>query len=55
MLTGDIEERIEMRTVDEPESPDISPDGKQVVFAALQGGIGDIFVVDLQPRGRSPT
>jgi hypothetical protein len=50
VLTRDIEERIELRDVDDPESPDISPDGAKVAFAALQGGVGDIFVVDLQTR-----
>ena len=47
VLTRRIEKRIDMRTVDDPESPDISPDGRQVAFAALQGGTGDIFIVDL--------
>jgi Tol biopolymer transport system component len=46
-LNRKIEERIDMRTVDDPESPDISPDGRRVAFAALQGGTGDIFIVDL--------
>ena len=32
-----------MKTVDEPESPTFSPDGKTIVFAALRGGVGDIF------------
>jgi len=50
ILTGDIKDRIEMRTLDEPESPDYSPDGKKVVFAALQNGVGDIFLVDLASR-----
>jgi len=50
VLTRDIERRIDMRTVDDPESPDISPDGRKVAFAALQGGTGDIFVVDLQTQ-----
>jgi len=50
VLTGDVKDRIEMRTLDEPESPDYSPDGKKVVFAALQNGTGDIFVVDLTTR-----
>src|SRR5262245_57304842 len=45
--TGKIEKRIELKTVDMPESPDISPDGKQVAFAALQGARGDIFIVDI--------
>jgi hypothetical protein len=47
-LSRDIERRIEMRTVDDPESPDVSPDGQRVVFAALQGGTGDIFMMNLQ-------
>lgn len=48
VLTGDIERRFEMNMVDDPESPDLSPDGRYVVFAALQGGVGDIFRLDLQ-------
>jgi hypothetical protein len=50
VLTRDIEQKIEMRTVDEPESPDFSPDGRRVAFAALQGGTGDIFILDLQTQ-----
>jgi Tol biopolymer transport system component len=49
-LTRKIDQRIEMRTVDDPESPDISPDGRRVVFAALQGGTGDLFMVDLATK-----
>ena len=47
VLNRNIDKRIDMRTVDDPESPDISPDGRRVAFAALQGGTGDIFIVDL--------
>jgi len=50
VLNRDIEERVQLRTVDDPESPDISPDGRKVAFAALQGGVGDLFVVDLETR-----
>jgi hypothetical protein len=50
VLSRDVEQRVEMRTLDEPESPDFSPDGKKVAFAALQNGVGDIFIVDLQSR-----
>jgi hypothetical protein len=50
VLNRNVDERIELRTVDDPESPDISPDGKKVAFAALQGGVGDIWVVDLASR-----
>ena len=48
VVTRKIERRIELKTVDLPESPDISPDGKDVVFAALSGAIGDIFIVNIE-------
>jgi WD40 repeat protein len=47
VVSGRIEQRIAMRTIDEPESPDISPDGRTAVFAGLQNALGDIFLVDL--------
>jgi hypothetical protein len=45
--TKKIEKRIELKTVDAPESPDISPDGREVAFSALRDAIGDIFVVNI--------
>jgi hypothetical protein len=48
VLSRDVEKRIAMRTVDDPESPDFSPDGRKIALSALQKGIGDIFVVDLE-------
>jgi hypothetical protein len=45
-----IEERIPMVSVDEPESPSISPDGRKVAFSALRDGVGDIFLLDLDTR-----
>jgi hypothetical protein len=48
VLTGRIRQRFPMRMVDDPESPDISPDGRRVAFAALQNGVGDIFVLDIE-------
>ncbi len=48
VLTRKIELRIPMRSVDEPESPSFSPDGRLIAFSALRGGIGDIYTVDLQ-------
>jgi hypothetical protein len=50
VLTRKIEERIPLRSVDEPESPNFSPDGKTIAFAALRGGVGDIFTVDLATK-----
>jgi hypothetical protein len=47
VLTGDIERKIDMTTVDEPSSPNISPDGRTVVFGALRGAVGDIYSLDL--------
>jgi hypothetical protein len=50
VLTRKIEERVAMKTVDEPESPSFSPDGRSIAFAGLRGGIGDIFLVDLETQ-----
>jgi hypothetical protein len=47
VLTRKIEQRIAMKTVDEPESPAFSPDGKTIAFSALRGAVGDIYTVDL--------
>src|SRR5439155_14151989 len=50
VLTKQIEERIPMKTVDEPESPSFSPDGKSVAFDALRNAVGDIFTIDLASK-----
>ena len=50
VLTRDIEVRLALKSVDEPESPSFSPDGRVVAFAGLRGGIGDIFTVDLETK-----
>ena len=47
VLTRKIEQRIAMKTVDEPESPAFSPDSKTIAFAALRNAVGDIYTVDL--------
>jgi hypothetical protein len=49
-VSGKVEQRIELKTVDMPESPDISPDGKEVAFAGLEGATGDIFIVNVETR-----
>jgi len=46
-VTGKLENRIPMKSVDDPESPAIAPDGRHVAFSALRGAIGDIFMLDL--------
>ena len=45
-----IEYRIDLKAVDEPESPAFSPDGTKIAFAALQNGIGDIFTVEFATK-----
>jgi WD40 repeat protein len=46
-VSGKIEQRFPMKTVDDPESPAIAPDGHHVAFSALRGAIGDIFMLDV--------
>jgi hypothetical protein len=50
VLTGRIEERINLDSVDNPESPNISPDGRTVLFSGLRSATGDIFRLDLKTR-----
>ena len=47
VLTRKIEHRVHVTTVDVPESPAFSPDGRYVAFSGLQGAIGDIWLLDL--------
>ncbi len=47
VLTRAIEQRIPIKSVDEPESPSFSPDGTTIAFAGLRNAVGDIFLVDL--------
>ena len=48
VVTREVEEIIDLNTVDAPESPDISPDGRTIVFSALQSAVGDIYLLDLE-------
>ena len=50
VVTGKIEELIDLDMVDAPESPGFSPDGKTVVFSALHRAVGDIYEIDLATR-----
>ena len=47
VVTRDVERMIDLETVDQPESPDISADGRYVAFSALHRAIGDIYLLDL--------
>lgn len=48
IVTRQIVQRIELKSVDEPESPAISPDGKHVVFSGLQNAKSDLFSYNLE-------
>jgi len=50
IVNGKIEKEIDLKSVDGPESPAFSPDGKSVVFSAMQNAIMDLFTIDLQTR-----
>jgi Tol biopolymer transport system component len=50
VLSRSLEERIPMKSVDEPESPNFSPDGRSIAFAALRDGVGDIYLLDLASK-----
>src|SRR5215217_8153296 len=45
-----VEKRIELKSVDMPESPDISPDGRTVAFSGRRGAIADIFIVNIDTK-----
>jgi hypothetical protein len=47
VVSGKTERRLKLKEVNNPESPAFSPDGKSVVFSAIQNGVTDIFLVDL--------
>jgi hypothetical protein len=50
VLTRKIDMKIPIKSVDEPESPSFSPDGRLVAFDGLRGAVGDIFTVDLESK-----
>ena len=47
VVNGRTVHRFELKTVDMPESPAFSPDGKRLAFSALSMAVGDIYVLDL--------
>lgn len=47
VLTRKVVRRLPV-SVDAPESPDFSPDGRTVVFSAASQGVADIFAIDVE-------
>ena len=50
VLTRKIEVRVPMKTLDEPESPSFSPDGRTIAFSAMRGATRDIYTGDLETK-----
>ncbi len=50
VVTRDIEVKVAMTTVDSPESPDFSPDGRTIAFAAAQGLVNDIYTINVDTK-----
>ncbi len=50
VVSRKIEVRVNLTTIDAPESPDFSPDGKLVAFAGMRGSEADIFTVNLDTK-----
>ena len=48
VVSRKILQRLELPTVDEPESPSFSPDGRLIAFAGLQNAKSDLFSVKLE-------
>ena len=50
VVSKKIEVRVNLTTIDAPESPDFSPDGKLVAFSGMRGSEADIFTVNLETK-----
>ena len=50
VITRKIDTRVPMLTVDAPESPDFSPDGRTIAFSAARGLINDIYSLNLETK-----
>ena len=50
VVSKKIEVRIPLTTIDAPESPDFSPDGKLIAFSGMRGSEADIFTVNLDTK-----
>ncbi len=49
--SGEIEERISVQGVAAMTNPAWSPDGRYIAFSGIDGGISDLYVLDLQTSG----
>ncbi|MGE0865022.1 MAG: hypothetical protein AB7P34_14080, partial [Vicinamibacterales bacterium] len=50
VVSRKIEVRIELDTIDAPESPDFSPDGKLIAFSGMRNSVADIYTINLETK-----
>ncbi len=50
VVSKKIEVRIPLRTIDAPESPDFSPDGKTIVFSGMRNSDAEVFTVNIDTK-----
>jgi hypothetical protein len=50
VITKKIEVRVSLNTIDAPESPDFSPDGKLIAFSGMRESGSDIFTINLDTK-----
>jgi len=50
VVTKKVEMHIPFTTVDAPESPDFSPDGKMIVFSGMRESNADIYTLNLETK-----
>src|SRR6187397_1344790 len=50
VVSKKIEVRVNLTTIDAPESPDFSPDGKLIAFSGMRESEADIFTVNLESK-----
>jgi hypothetical protein len=48
VVSGKTEMKLRLDTIDSPESPAFSPDGRRVAFAGMSGGFADIYIIDIE-------
>jgi WD40 repeat protein len=50
VITRKIEVRVALNTIDAPESPDFSPDGKLIAFSGMRDSGSDIFTINVDTK-----
>ncbi|MEZ5283533.1 MAG: hypothetical protein R2712_01745 [Vicinamibacterales bacterium] len=54
VVTRKVEVRVSLDTIDAPESPDFSPDGRMIAFSGMQGANANLFTINLETEEIKP-